>query len=105
MESVNLLRHDDSRKAAEKSAAEAQWSLAEELMFALQMHYQKKTRLVTVGLLEERLGAHEGEFHNAALPSSPAEGIEASGESGEEPPRVQVLEVLSRLKSSLEAGE
>lgn len=106
MENVTLRLHDDLRKAAEKRAAEAHWSLAEELRFALQMHYQKKTQLVTVNVLEERLRVHEKEFHHTDIQSFVTEVTDASGKLNEEPSsRVQVLEVLSRLQSRLDAGE
>jgi hypothetical protein len=73
MENVTLRLHDELRKAAEKSAVEAHWPLAEELRFALQMHYQKKTQLVTVDILEDRLRVHENEFHHAHIQSSKAD--------------------------------
>lgn len=105
MENVTLRPHDDLRREAEKSAAEANWSLAEELRFALQMHYQKKTRLVTMDILEEWLKAHEREFHHNDTPSSEVEVTEDSGQLNEEPPSVQVLEILFRLQSLQKLGE
>lgn len=105
MENVTLRLNEELRKVAEKSAADAHWSLAEELRFVLQMHYQGSSQFVTVDVLQEMFRDHERKFHGAIMPLHDIEDSYISAESNHDVPKVQILEVLSELLSILQAGE
>ena len=109
MENQTLRIPHDLKEIAEKRAEDSGWSLAEELRYALEIHYQKKTAYVTMAVLEEMLRAHELKFHevdDVVLPEVEiaTEVVEIKKEE-ENPPKIQVLEVLSRLLARMDAGE
>jgi hypothetical protein len=110
MENTNLRIPRDLREIAEKRADEAGWTLTEELRYALELHYQKKTTFVTMAVLEQMLKAHELKFHQSGviiLPPLDVENSENTADATEKerPPKVLILEVLSGLLASLHDGE